>query len=102
MRIAVLLIVILAGCASMDAKWTKPDSKPQDFDVDNAQCEKWALAASNAINTMQTMVNYTGCMKAKGWTPPEKPKEEHETAKHETAKNAASKHESPKEEEPKH
>ncbi|MEO8443190.1 MAG: hypothetical protein ABI547_11925 [Betaproteobacteria bacterium] len=107
MRIAVLFIVVLAGCASMDPQWTKPGSKSQDFTVDDTQCEAQALAASNAINTLHTRVNYLGCMKAKGWTPPEIPKEEHaapkhETPKHETSKQAASSHESPNEESPKH
>ena len=51
MRIAVLLIVILAGCASLDPKWTKPGSKPEEFKTDDAQCETQALAASNAINS---------------------------------------------------
>ncbi len=98
MRIALLLIVFLAGCSSFDPKWTKAEAGPQDFKVDNVQCEAQALAASNAISTMITHINYTGCMKAKGWTPPEIPKEEHEAPKHEAAKQQTAKSEAPKHE----
>ena len=103
MRIAVFFMVILAGCASLNPKWTKPDSTSQDFAVDDAQCDRLALAASNEINTVHRMINYTGCMKGKGWTPPVIAKEEddepkHETAKHETAKADTSKHEVPQHE----
>jgi len=92
MRIAVFLIVVLAACTNMEPKWTKPGSKPQDFKVDDEQCEAQALAASNAVNTIQTMINYTGCMKAKGWTPPEMPKEKSEAPEHDTPKADAPKH----------
>ena len=106
MRIAVFLMVVLAGCANLNPKWTKPDSKPQDFAADDMQCEKLALAASNEINTMHKMINYTGCMNAKGWTAPVIAKEEHDEPKHETAKHATakadtSKHEAPQHEAPK-
>jgi hypothetical protein len=106
MRIAIFLMVVLAGCAELDPKWTKQDSQPQDFATDDTQCEKLALAASNEINTLHKMINYTGCMKGRGWTPPVIAKEEddepkHVTAKHATAKADTSKHEAPQHEAPK-
>jgi hypothetical protein len=87
MRIAVLLMVFVAGCASMHPKWTKEGSKPQDFDIANSECEAEAVSRANAIATHIARFYYLGCMQAKGWTPPPAPKEEEEP-----------KHESPKEE----
>jgi thiol:disulfide interchange protein len=108
MRIALLLIVFVAGCASLqEGKWTKDGSTPQDFEVIDAQCQVSALAASNEINTMHTMINYTGCMKAAGWAPPVIAKEEeheapkHAAAKHDTAKHDMAQHEAPKDAAPK-
>ena len=92
MRIAVVLIAVFAGCASMDPPWTKPGSKPEDFKADNAQCEAQAVERANAVNTMHVTVNYSLCMKGKGWAPPEKPKEESDEPKHEAAKEDAPKH----------
>ena len=108
MRIALLLMVFIAGCSSWgQAKWTKEGATPKDFDVANAQCEAEGVSRANAIATHIAYAYYGGCMKAAGWTPPPAPKEEeHEepkkTAAHDTEKHDTAKHEAPAAEAPKH
>ena len=77
MRIAVLLMMVsLAGCASMQPKWTKEGSTGKDFEVADAQCQAEGEERSNAIATHIARFYYLGCMQAKGWAPPAAPKEE--------------------------
>ena len=108
MRIALVLVVFLAGCSSWgQAKWTKEGSAPKDFQIAHAQCEAEAIERANAIATHIVHAFYGGCMKAAGWTPPPAPKEEeHEapkkTEKHDTASHDAPKHETASAESPKH
>ena len=101
MRIALLLIVFVAGCSTWgQAKWTKEGSTSKDFDVATTQCEAEAVSRANAIATHIAHAYYGACMTAAGWSPPPAPKEEHEepkkTAAHETAKNEAPAAEAPK------
>lgn len=91
MRIALLLIVFLAGCASLEPKWTKAGATPKDFDVADAQCEAEGVERANAIATHIARFYYLGCMQAKGWAPPAAPKEEKEE-KHDAAKADHAKH----------
>ena len=52
MRIALLLMVFIAGCSSWgQAKWTKEGSQLDDIDVAAAQCQAEAVSRSNAIAT---------------------------------------------------
>ena len=96
MRIAVLLIVFLAGCYNMSPSWTKPGASSKDFRADDAQCEAQAITMANAIHTSTQYFYYTGCMKGKGWTLPDPPKEEEHEPKHDKAKHGAPKAEAAK------
>ena len=108
MRIALLLLVFVAGCSNWgQAKWTKEGSTPKDFIVAAAQCEVEANKRANVIATHIVHAYYGSCMTAAGWTPPPAPKvEQHEepkkTAAHDTAKHDTGKHEAPAAEAPKH
>jgi hypothetical protein len=92
MRIALLLIVFIAGCVNLEQKWTKADAAPKEFVVADAQCEAEGVARANAIATHIARFYYLGCMQAKGWTPPAAPKEEREEPKHESPKEEGAKH----------
>jgi hypothetical protein len=103
MRIALVLVVFVAGCSSWgQAKWTKDGSTAKDFDTAHAQCEAEAIHRANAIATHISHAFYGGCMKAAGWTPPPAPKEEeHEApkkAENHAAANDTAKHDAPKQE----
>lgn len=107
MRIALLLMVFVAGCSSwVQARWTKEGTTQNDFNVAAAQCEVEANKRANVIATHIVHTYYGGCMTAAGWTPPPAPKEEHEepkkTTAHDTAKHDTAKHETPAAEAPKH
>ncbi len=92
MRIALLLIVFLAGCVSLEPKWTKAGATQKDFDVDTAQCEERPEERANVIATHIVRFYHVGCMQAKGWAPPAAPKEEKEESKHESPKEDHAKH----------
>ena len=86
MRIALLLIVFLAGCSSLQPKWTKEGATPKDFDVADAQCEAEGVHRANAIATHIARFYYLGCMQAKGWTPPAAAPKEEKEEKHDAPK----------------
>src|SRR6185369_3309865 len=103
MRIALLLIVFIAGCSSMgQAKWTKEGSSPDDFDIASSQCAAEAVSRSNAIATHIEHFFYVTCMTTAGWTPPPAPKEEEHEEPEKTAAHDTTKHEAPAAEAPKH
>lgn len=90
MRIAVMLMVLVAGCSSLQPKWTKEGATSKDYDVAKSQCEAEAVDRANEIATHIVHAYYVGCMQAKGWTPPAAPKEPEE--KHDAPKEDHAKH----------
>jgi hypothetical protein len=62
--IAVLISVILAGCASGPFFWTRADATPEAFNTDHAECAKVATIGYGVGSEKA----YKACMSQKGWT----------------------------------
>lgn len=65
MRVALLALMVLAGCASHKV-WVRPGASQQDFAMDSGQCKAQAFSVPNAP-MMQVAVVYNSCMQGKGW-----------------------------------
>lgn len=65
MRI-VLLVLLLAGCATTEHVWVKPGASDQDFYMDRGQCQAQAFGTPG-MYTMQIALVFSACMQGKGW-----------------------------------
>jgi len=64
MRFTVLVILLLAGCASGPFYWTKPGATDETFLADHAPCFKDATIGYGVGSEKA----YKACMASKGWT----------------------------------
>lgn len=67
MKIAVLSLFVLAGCAAnQNWAWDKPNSSEQEFYMDHGQCRAQAFGVPG-VSLMQAALVLDGCMNGKGW-----------------------------------
>jgi hypothetical protein len=67
MRLAVLLSVLLVGCATQpETVWMKPGASQFQFDTDFGQCnaQAWSVASGNLY---QIAMVQRSCLEGKGW-----------------------------------
>lgn len=62
--VALLLVLIVAGCANGPMYWTKPGATEATFAGDHQPCFQAAYVGYGAGNEQA----YKGCMRDKGWT----------------------------------
>ncbi len=63
-RLAILVVLLLAGCASGPHYWTKPGATPESFAADHGPCFKDATIGYGVGSEKA----YKACMLQKGWT----------------------------------
>lgn len=64
----VILLALLAGCATKQTYWEKPGSTQQDFNADIGACRAQAFSVPGAMNNlMQVAIVQSTCMQSKGW-----------------------------------
>lgn len=68
-RIAVVIAVVLAGCAAQQPQrlWYKAGASAQDFNIDRGQCNAQAFSVASG-NLMQIAIVQNSCLQGKGWT----------------------------------
>lgn len=66
MKAAYLFVLLLAGCASRDGYWDKPDATDQGFNMDRGACiaQMYSVPFANAY---QQAAVFAGCMQGRGW-----------------------------------
>lgn len=69
-----LIVLLLAGCATTEKVWVKDGASQQDFHADAGQCKAQAFGVPGAMfNQMQVAIVYASCMQGKGWYTVERP-----------------------------
>jgi hypothetical protein len=59
---ALLALLALAGCST--PYYTKPGAGPEEFHMENGQCEAYARSAPSSSEKRKI---YDACMRGKGW-----------------------------------
>ena len=72
MRKTLLVMLVLAGCASTEKVWVKDGAGQQDFHTESGQCRAQAFSAPG-MPMMQVAIIYSSCMQGKGWYTEERP-----------------------------
>lgn len=67
-----LVLMLLAGCATTERVWVKNGASEQDFYMDQGQCRAQAFGTPG-MYTMQVALVYNSCMQGRGWYTEERP-----------------------------
>lgn len=61
-----LVLLLMAGCATKQSYWEKPGTSEQDFRADMGFCRAQAFGVASG-NLMQVAIVQRSCMEGKGW-----------------------------------
>lgn len=66
-----ILLLLLAGCATTERQWFKAGATSDDFHAEAGQCRAQALSVTG-MDMYQSALVYRSCMAGKGWRVVEK------------------------------
>lgn len=66
MRLAIIALLALGGCATTQTVWVRDGATQQDFSMDQGMCQAQAFSVPGAL-ALQVALVYSSCMRGKGW-----------------------------------